>query len=242
MRPPSGEVLHFSEDPTIRRFVPHVAATAHEREALVWAVGSAEAPDYWFPGQCPRAMAWALPTSTQSDRQSVLGPCTSRVHAIEYAWIDRLRTTRLFAYRFPAASFSPIGAPTPHAFVSREPVEPLGPPEFVGDLVGLHEAAGIELRVLENLWCFWRAVTASTLGFSGIRAAPRQATVRSYQRDPPDPRLIAGRRHGRPKGAFPDAMPLRRAPAHPDTGHSRTYCVHRGNGGVQPGRPEQVAT
>ena len=27
MRPEPGQVLHFSEDPTITRFVPHVAAT-----------------------------------------------------------------------------------------------------------------------------------------------------------------------------------------------------------------------
>lgn len=49
------------------------------------------------------------------------------------------------------------------------PVRPLGPPERVGDLVTLHEQAGIELRVLPELWTLWRAVTASTLGFSGIR-------------------------------------------------------------------------
>ena len=82
MRPAPGEVLHFSEDPTITRFVPHVAATARQPQAYVWAV----------------------------------------------------------------------------------------------DLLGLHETAGIQLRVLDNLWCFWDKVTTSTLGFSGIRlhnAKPR---------------------------------------------------------------------
>lgn len=60
---------------------------------------------------------------------------------------------------------------------SREPVEPLGPPEPVGDLLRLHADAGIQLRVLDNLWEFWDAVTTSTLGFSGIRlcnARPRR--------------------------------------------------------------------
>jgi hypothetical protein len=32
-RPAAGEVLHFSEDPTIELFVPHVAATSAESEA-----------------------------------------------------------------------------------------------------------------------------------------------------------------------------------------------------------------
>nr|WP_328701633.1 DUF6886 family protein [Amycolatopsis pittospori] len=40
----------------------------------------------------------------------------------------------------------------PHAQVSSRTVEPLAPPELVGDLFALHEAAGIQLRVLPNLW------------------------------------------------------------------------------------------
>ena len=35
MRPEPGQVLHFSEDPTISRFVPHVAATAQQAEPYV---------------------------------------------------------------------------------------------------------------------------------------------------------------------------------------------------------------
>ncbi|MGH3899407.1 MAG: DUF6886 family protein [Pseudonocardiaceae bacterium] len=53
--------------------------------------------------------------------------------------------------------------------VSTEPVEPLGPAEPVGDLLGLYETAGIQLRVLDNVRCFWDKVTTSTLGYSGIR-------------------------------------------------------------------------
>ena len=38
MRPEPGQVLHFSEDPTIKTFAPHVAATAQQPEPYVWAV------------------------------------------------------------------------------------------------------------------------------------------------------------------------------------------------------------
>jgi hypothetical protein len=163
-------VLHFSEDPTITRFVPHVAATARQPEAYVWAVDAARAPDYWFPRDCPRAMAWTTPETTDADRARVLGPGGGdRVHAVEYSWLDALRTVRLYAYRLPAAPFRPIGDPVRFAHVATEPVEPLGPAEPVGDLLRLHEEAGIQLRVLPNLWAFWDAVTASSLGFSGIR-------------------------------------------------------------------------
>ena len=170
MRAQPGEVLHFSEDPTIEQFVPHVAATARQPEAYVWAVDADRSPDYWFPRACPRAMAWATGTTTTADRESILGPGGGdRVHAVEYGWLEAMRTVSLFAYRFPAERFTPFGSPVPNAMVATEPVEPLGPPERVPDLFALHEEAGIQLRVLPNLWPFWEVVIRSSLGFSGIR-------------------------------------------------------------------------
>jgi hypothetical protein len=169
-------VLHFSEDPTITRFVPHLAATRQVDEPYVWAVDHARCPDYWFPRQCPRAMAWVTPSTSEADRERIIGTGGGdRVHAIEYDWLDAMRTVRLWAYRLPAALFRPLGE-SRHAVVASEPVEPLGPPEPVGDLLALHAEAGIQLRVLTNLWPFWDAVITTTLGFSGIRlrnARPR---------------------------------------------------------------------
>lgn len=177
MRPEPGQVLHFSEDPTITRFVPHVAATAQQPAAYVWAVDHARAPDYWFPRQCPRALAWVSQRTTDADRDRVIGAgCGDRVHAIEYGWLEAMRTVRLYAYRLPSAPFVPFDAAVPHAHVAVEPVEPLGPPEPVGDLLRCHADAGIQLRVLPNLWPFWDQVVGSTVEFSGIRlrnARPR---------------------------------------------------------------------
>lgn len=182
MRPAPDEVLHFSEDPTITRFVPHVAGTAQQPEAYVWAVDATLAPAYWFPRQCPRAMAWAIPSTTTADRAVILGPGGGdRVHAIEYGWLERMMSVELYAYRFAAEAFRPIGDGRPHAQVAVEPVEPLAPPERVGDLFELHRAAGIQLRVLVNLWEFWDAVITSTMEFSGIRlrnALPRPGAPR----------------------------------------------------------------
>jgi hypothetical protein len=172
MRPEPGQVLHFSEDPNITRFVPHVAATAQQPEAYVWAVDYRRAPDYWFPRQCPRALAWVGDATTDADRARIIGlGCGDRVHAIEYGWLEPMRKARLFAYRLPADRFQPFGTPESHAHVAVEPVAPLGPPELVTDLLGCHAEAGIQLRVLDNLWPFWDAVVASTASFSGIRLA-----------------------------------------------------------------------
>ncbi|WP_055697214.1 DUF6886 family protein [Streptomyces silaceus] len=176
MKPNPGEVLHFSEDPSITVFHPHVAATARQREPYVWAVDAANSPSYWFPRQCPRAMAWVTPTTSAADRRAVLGAGRERrVHAVEYAWAERFLTARLYAYRLPAAEFAPFGGPEPHAWVATRSVTPLGPPEPVTGLLALHREADIQLRFVNDLREFWDAVTASGLGFSGIRlrnAAP----------------------------------------------------------------------
>jgi hypothetical protein len=92
-----------------------------------------------------------------------------RVHAIECAWLDRLLSTVLSAYRFDKSQFMPFGSPEPHAYVSTVPVRPLGLLERVGALLEAHAAAGIELRFFANLWPYWKEVMRSTLGFSGIR-------------------------------------------------------------------------
>ncbi len=176
MLPRSGQVLHFSEDPSIARFVPHLAATAWQPGEYVWAVDSGHCPAYWFPRQCPRAMAWTTPDTSDQDRDRIIGPgCGTRVHAVEYGWLERMRTVELYAYRFDAAAFRPFGDDGA-AVVATEPVVPLGPAERVGDLFELHEEAGISLRVLPRLWPFWDEVVRSSLAWSGIRlrnALPR---------------------------------------------------------------------
>jgi uncharacterized protein DUF6886 len=189
VRPGDGEVLHFSEDPTITEFVPHVAATARVPGAYVWAVDAERAPAYWFPRQCPRVLTWPTAGSTDSDVARIIGPSgAARLHAVEYAWLERMRSVRLYAYRLPARSFRPFpepeparlhGEPEPTAHVAEVPVRPLGPPERVGDLFALHEEAGIELRVLPRLWPLWDAIVASTLGFSGIRLRNAQPDQRA---------------------------------------------------------------
>jgi hypothetical protein len=162
-----------SEDPAIARFEPHVAATADETEPLVWAVDTRHLPFYWFPRDCPRGTFWAGSSTELADAERLLAGA-SRVHAIEEAWVERMRTTTVYAYRFPEEPFEPhpqVGG----YWISRAVVEPLQVQGLTG-LVGLHADAGIELRVVPNLWPLWNEVVASTLEYSGMRlryAEPR---------------------------------------------------------------------
>jgi hypothetical protein len=158
---------HVSEDPRIAVFRPHRAATAAEDEPLVWAIDTRHLPLYWFPRDCPRGTFWARPSTTKPDVERFLGDRLRRVHAIEPPWDERMRTTQLYAYRLPADGFDRY-EPAGGYWISRVTVEPLEM-QRLGDLVELHRAARIELRVVPRLRDLWHDVIASTLEFSGMR-------------------------------------------------------------------------
>jgi hypothetical protein len=163
---------HASDDPSIEIFHPHRAPTAQVDDDLVWAVDDAHVPAYWFPRDCPRATFWIGPRTTTADAALLNG--VARVHAIEWRWWDRFRTARVFLYRMPAASFE-LHAAEAGYYVSRAAVRPLECIQ-IADLVKQHQDAGVELRLMNDLWTLWDRVTASTLEFSGIRlrnARPR---------------------------------------------------------------------
>jgi hypothetical protein len=167
---------HFSEDPSLGRFLPHVPATNPQAPALVWAVDTRHAPTFWFPRDCPRGCIWPVSTTTGQDRDRFFGQSAAdRIHVIESGWLMRVRACRLYAYRLPAAAFRPyeVGG----YWVADEPVEAIDR-EVVDDLLARHADAGIELRVTPSIWPFWRQVTASTVEFSGSR-------LRNAAPDPP---------------------------------------------------------
>jgi hypothetical protein len=166
---------HVSENASIELFEPHVSATAESDEPRVWAIDTRHLPLYWFPRDCPRGTFWATPETTAEDAEALLAGAT-RVHAVEGAWLDRIRSARVVAYRLPEESFEPhreVGG----YWLSREPVAPLEVVEL-GDLLALHTTAEIELRLVANLWPLWDRVASSSLEFSGMRlrnALPRLA-------------------------------------------------------------------
>jgi hypothetical protein len=143
------ELWHFSEDRTIEVFVPHHHELHALDEPLVWAVDSEHRWLYWFPRDCPR-ICWV-----DGER---------RVAAIEDAWLERMRSTCVFAYRMPPETFEPWDK----FFISRETVVPLEIVD-IGDLLARHADAGIELRVLPSLLPLWDTVRETAEDFSGIR-------------------------------------------------------------------------
>jgi hypothetical protein len=160
---------HVSEDPAIVCFEPHRAPTALSDEPRVWAIDTRHLPMYWFPRECPRGTFWAGERTTDPDVEQLLGDESTRVHAIECGWLERVREARILAYRLPEEPFEPdpeVGG----YWIARESVEPL---ELVdlGDLLARHADADIELRIVPDLWALWERLIGSTLEFSGVRLA-----------------------------------------------------------------------
>jgi hypothetical protein len=158
-------LLHYSEDLSITRFVPHVPATNPEQPPLVWAIDDDHAPLFWFPRDCPRITCWT-DDGTPATR---LGSMAARVHAIEDRWLDAVRTCRLFVYRFSPAGFAPSALADGY-WVAAEPQEPIDVTP-VGDLLERHRERSIELRSLPDLHPLRGAVLASGYRFSMCRMA-----------------------------------------------------------------------
>lgn len=161
-------LYHFSEDPDIRVFEPHVAPTSAQDEALVWAIDQWHAPMYYFPRQCPRACFWPGGRTTPEDRERWFGGIEARmVIAVESKWLPAIRETTLYRYSMPDASFRLNDATAGH-YVSDTTVEPLSV-EPVGDLFQALVKANVELRITPHLVDLWKRVIESTLEFSGTR-------------------------------------------------------------------------
>jgi len=157
-------LFHYSEDPTIAEFVPRLGRLG---APMVWAIDAWHSPLYWLPRDCPRVAFWPLPTTTPPDLERWWSTAAGRmVIAIEAAWLERVRSCRLYRYSFDPAAWEPLHDHGCH--ISRATVRPLAV-EPVGDLLARHAAGGVELRVCQSLVPLGRAILQASLHYSLIR-------------------------------------------------------------------------
>ncbi len=160
---------HFSEDPSITRFVPHVPSTNTTQAPAVWAIDEVHAPLYWFPRDCPRVTAWPR-NDTERDRfEAAFATMAPRLHVIELGWLQRMRDCVLYRYDFDAARFEPWREASGQ-WVANTVVEPVSVSP-VGDLLTLHADADIELRIAPSLWPMLDLVQSDAWDFSIVRKA-----------------------------------------------------------------------
>jgi hypothetical protein len=168
------DVFHFSEDPSIPRFIPHVPRSNPAQAPAVWAIDEAHSPLYWFPRACPRVAAWPRTPIEQVAFSEAFCSTAPRVHAIELRWLTALSTTALYRYRFDAAAFRPWSEASGQ-WIAHEAIKPLDV-ERMPDLAQCHVDAEIELRAVPSLWPIRDLACSGPWDFSVVRftnAGPR---------------------------------------------------------------------
>jgi hypothetical protein len=169
-------LYHFSEDPNVERFVPHVPKTNPTHRPAVWAINHERAPLYWFPRECPRVTIWPFDDAGLPRFQSRFITSANRLHAIESGWYERMCNARVYRYEFAAEDFEPWEEANGQ-WVSEREVVPTSV-EPVGDLIAAHNAAEIELRLTPSLWPLHDVALDGQFDFSLVRmhnAQPRPA-------------------------------------------------------------------
>jgi hypothetical protein len=164
-------LFHVSEESGIERFEPR--PSPHAGEPVVWAIDGDRLRNYLLPRDCPRVTYYAGRETTAADVERFLGSSPA-VIAVESAWLERLRSCRLYCYHLPPETFACVDECAGY-FVSREPVVPTRV-RVVDDLLAELLGHGVELRFVPDLWSHRDAVVSSTLQFSLIRmrnALPR---------------------------------------------------------------------
>jgi hypothetical protein len=171
-------LFHVSEESGIERFEPRPSPSTDG--AVVWAVDADRLRNYMLPRQCPRVTFYAGPETTATDVERFLGSSPA-VIAVESAWLERLRSCRLYCYHLPPETFACVDEWAGY-FVSRRPVVPACV-QVIDDPFAAMLARGVELRFVPSLWPLRDAVVASTLRFSIIRI--RNALPRTSPDQPP---------------------------------------------------------
>ncbi len=170
----SRVLYHFSEDPHISRFAPHVPLTNPSHSPAVWAIDADHAPLYWFPRDCPRVTIWPHGPRDQPEFQVRFATVATRLHAIESVWLERMRNAEIYRYEFENTGFVPWADADGQWIADREVVPIRVTP--VGDLLAAHARAAIELRIVPSLWPLRDIAVQGEFDFSLVRmhnAMPR---------------------------------------------------------------------
>jgi len=160
-------LFHFSEDPGIRTFVPRTPSHRPEVPPMVWTVDEQRAWTYFFPRECPRVLLWPTPETTPDDLSRWFGgQPDARIACIEWAWLERMRTTPIYRYEMDPAGFRPL-EDDPWMWVSASTELPMDV-RLLGDLIEALGRERVELRLMPSLAPLWGAWEHS-FHFSGIR-------------------------------------------------------------------------
>lgn len=168
-------LFHVSEEADISIFHPR----APERTdldpdiPLVWALCERTLPNFFVPRDCPRVTFHAHAATRAADLCHFSSPTALHCVAVEHAWLDQIRAATLYLYEFDARDFR-LQDECAGYYVSTEPQVPLRV-HRVDDALGALARAGVEIRLLDNLWPLCDTIQKTTLHWSLCRMRNAQA-------------------------------------------------------------------
>ncbi|MBL8555298.1 MAG: hypothetical protein JNL41_13550 [Phenylobacterium sp.] len=167
-------LFHVSEELDIARFEPRPSPSTNTTLGVcVWSICEAHLPNYLLPRDCPRVCFRRGPRTTDEDAGRILGGA-DHVVAFPATWLEAVRRVQLAVYEMPSQTFFEANAEAGY-WISRNAVEPVRR-TLIDDALGALVGAGVEVRVLQDIWPLRDAVVGSSLRFSIIRcrnAEPR---------------------------------------------------------------------
>jgi hypothetical protein len=162
-------LYHFSENPSIKRFIPFPNQNKKGMPPVVWAIDEEHSPHYFFPRECPRVIFSRSESLSKEDERLFFSQTSAcRIIAVESNWISRIQQTTLYKYIFDSAGFE-LYDPVAGYYVSKFETVPIAV-EPLKNLLECLALADVELRVTPDLHPLRDRVVSSTIEhFSIIR-------------------------------------------------------------------------
>lgn len=160
-------LFHFSEDDSIKIFLPKANQYRPNFPAVVWAIDEEHEFTYYFPRDCPRIVCRRTEATTEQHLQLFFrNTIANTVVTVESDWYSRISKQTLFKYCFDDEGFEQFDK-TAGYYISREIVKPKSV-EIYGNLIERLIDKGIELRFTTNLYPLREAILASDFKGFGI--------------------------------------------------------------------------
>jgi len=160
-------LFHFSEDKSIKIFVPKEKQNRPDFPAVVWAIDEEHEYTYYFPRDCPRIVCRKDEATTERHLQLFFNnSIANTVVTVESDWYRRISNQILFRYCFVDDEFE-LFDKTAGYYISRQVVKPTSIEKYENLLERLFQK-GIELRFTTNLNPLREEIIASDFKGYGI--------------------------------------------------------------------------
>jgi len=160
-------LFHFSEDDSIKIFVPKEQQNRPGFPSVVWAIDEEHEFTYYFPRDCPRIVCRRDEATAEQHLNLFFNhTAANTIVTVESDWYSRISKQIIFRYCFDDEGFR-LFDKTAGYYISPQVVEPKSVDTYENLIERLIQK-GIELRLTTNLYPLREAILASDFKGFGI--------------------------------------------------------------------------